>query len=164
MGLAIHGRLPSSARKIALTLWRRDGNICQLCGLAVDIHLRKHHPAMASHDHVTPVRRYAPKYDASHLNVWGNVVLAHLFCNIAHADFPAEYIAVEDYRQMLKKAVDEFEPQDRFSPSETCMTGRTSPYETDAWEREQETGRPTGVFGQERTPRPPGHISGKNDR
>lgn len=68
---ADHVRLPSDRRKVALILWRRDGNICQVCGLKVDISLRKIHPGMASCDHVTPMRRYEPKYDTGHLNVWG---------------------------------------------------------------------------------------------
>ncbi|MDR6507734.1 hypothetical protein [Arthrobacter oryzae] len=144
-----HDRLPSNRRKVALTLWRRDGNICQVCGLTVDIHLRNGHPAMASQDHVSPLRRYAPKYNASHLEVWGNVVLAHLFCNMAHADFPAEYVAIEDYRRMLTTAVSQFELRGHASPPETFMTGRTSRYETAAWKREQITGRPSGTFGQE---------------
>jgi hypothetical protein len=104
---------------------------------------------MASQDHVSPLRRYAPKHDASHLEVWGNVVLAHLSCNMAHADFPAEYVAVEDYRRMLQTAVSQFELRGRASPPETFMAGRTSPYETAAWKREQVTGRPAGTFGKE---------------
>ncbi|MEV7135841.1 hypothetical protein AB0N24_23525 [Arthrobacter sp. NPDC093128] len=146
---ADHGKLPSIPRKIALTLWRRDGNICQLCGLTVDIHLRNSHPAMASADHVTPLRRYAPHYDVSQLNVWGNVVLAHLHCNMAHVDFPAEYIAVEDYRRMLKTAFNQFELFGRANLPETSMMELTSPYQTQAWRNEQITGRPTGTFGQE---------------
>lgn len=89
-----HEKIPSNTRKVALMLWRRDGNICQLCGLSVEIHLRKSHPGMASPGHIVPVRRYDPEYDASHLNVWGNVRLTHLHCNTAHRDFGAELIAV----------------------------------------------------------------------
>ncbi|MEZ2388573.1 HNH endonuclease [bacterium RCC_150] len=87
-----HGKLPSDKRTVALILWRRDGNICQVCGLKVDIALRNRHPGMASVDHIIPMRRYAPKYETDHLNVWGNVRLSHLCCNIAHVDVDAELI------------------------------------------------------------------------
>lgn len=146
-----HEKIPSNTRKVALILWRRDGNICQVCGLKVDILLRKSHPGMASVDHIIPVRRYAPPSDVSHLNVWGNVHLAHLHCNTAHADFSPELIAVADYRQMLRTAIGEFEGQGIARPPRTSMMRLTAPYMTEAWELEQATGRPAGLFGKEWT-------------
>lgn len=146
-----HEKIPSNTRKVALMLWRRDGNICQVCGLSVEIHLRKSHPGMASPDHIVPVRRYDPEYDASHLNVWGNVRLTHLHCNTAHRDFGAELIAVEDYRQMLRTAVREYEDKGNASPPETSWVHLSSPHVTQAWELEQTTGRPEGAFGEEWT-------------
>lgn len=147
-------KLPSITRKVALMLWRRDGNICQVCGLIVDIHLRKSHPGMASPDHIVPVRRYEPKYDAAHLNAWGNVRLTHLHCNTAHADFSPELIAVEDYRQMLRTAVAQFESGGIARPPKTSMMRLSSPYVTPAWELEQVTGRPRGSFGEQWTTPP----------
>ncbi|MFE5836674.1 HNH endonuclease [Arthrobacter sp. NPDC056493] len=146
-----HEKIPSNKRKTALILWRRDGNICQVCGLRVDIGLRNGHPGMASIDHINPVRRYAPASDVSNLNVWGNIRLAHLNCNTAHADFDPRLIALDDYRQMLRKAIDEFERQGIASPPKTAMTRRETPYVTPAWELEQRTGRPAGTFGEEWT-------------
>ncbi|UKA59139.1 HNH endonuclease [Arthrobacter sp. FW306-2-2C-D06B] len=146
---ADHLMLPWDKRKVALILWRRDGNICQVCGLKVDISLRKSHPGMASCDHIIPLRRYEAKYDTQHLNVWGNVKLAHLYCNTAHADFDARFIAVEDYRTMLRAATARFESTGSCPPPRTAMLGIDAPLLTPAWEAELLHGRPTGTFGEE---------------
>ncbi|KRE72744.1 HNH endonuclease [Arthrobacter sp. Soil762] len=146
---ADHARLPSKVRDVSLILWRRDGNICQICGLKVDISLRRGHPGMASPDHIVPLRRYEAKYPTDHLNVWGNVRLSHLHCNTAHSDFDARLIAVEDYRTMLRNATLLFEATGQCPPPKTSRPGRQAPFVTPAWEAEILHGRPTGIFGQE---------------
>lgn len=83
---------------------------------------------MATQDHLVPLRRYEPKYENAHLNVWGNVVLAHLYCTMALSDYPATLIAVADYRRMLQAAVQEFE-----------FHGRTGIPETSRWEGHHRT-------------------------
>jgi 5-methylcytosine-specific restriction endonuclease McrA len=159
---ADHVRLPSDKRTVALSLWRRDGNICQVCGLKVDIILRNRHPAMASADHIIPLRRYAPKYETDHLNVWGNVRLSHLCCNTAHADFDAEWIAVADYRKMLRLAVEQFETTGSWLPPKTGFLQLEAPLVTPAWQEETTNGRPTGSFGEEWTT--PESSAGPGDR
>jgi len=142
-------RFPTNGRKTALILWRRDGNICQICGLTVDIALRNRHPGMASIDHVDPVRRYAGAYDKSVIDVWGNIRLAHLYCNTAHGDFDPRFIAVENYRRMLRAAIGMHDVGLPVGPPRTFGILRTEPLVTPEWIIEQETGRPTGGFGEE---------------
>lgn len=106
---------------------------------------------MASVDHIEPVRRYIPGPRASGLDLWGNVCLAHLHCNTAHGDFDPKLIAVEDYRRMLRTAIEQVKAGIGVGPPPIWIMQLTAPYVTPAWKQEQVTGRPTGLFGQEWT-------------
>ncbi|MGY3567950.1 HNH endonuclease [Sinomonas sp. RB5] len=153
---ADHDRAPTIPRQAVLILWRRDGNICQVCGLTVDIRLRWPHPGSAQIDHLDPMGwRSGRKRE---LDTWGNVQLAHAHCNSAHHNFDQHLIAVADYRHELRRAI-EAAAEGRGAPmppwtrrlarGAAAGPGMDGPWESEAWRREQELGRPKASFGQE---------------
>ena len=152
---ADHDRLPTEKRKAALILWRRDGNICQVCGLTVDIRLRRH-PGAAEVDHVSPMG-WGTGFKKE-LDIWGNVQLAHSYCNRVHHNFDPALVAVADYRRALRRAIEAADAgrkapiapwQCRILFGAAPGLAMVDPWETEAWRREQELGRPKAPFGRE---------------
>ncbi|MEH0110762.1 hypothetical protein V6N00_13710 [Tersicoccus sp. MR15.9] len=150
---------PKDTRRRAVKLWIRDGGICQICGLAVDISLRSIatqdggatlHPAMASVDHVVPGGG----------DWWGNLQLAHRWCNTVRNDNPPTIIAVQTYRDQLAKAI-EAAP---FRATPEPLVRRNflarwlwTPVVDENWRAEVEHGRPAGEWGEEWTVPAPAH-------
>lgn len=58
----------------AVSVYERDGYICQLCGTPVDARLKWPHPYSVSLDHIVPL-------SLGGMHSYDNVQCAHLRCN-----------------------------------------------------------------------------------
>jgi len=106
--MAADERLPGDRRKAVLMICERDGDLCGICGTAVELGPRYPHPASASIDHIDVRSQGGP-------DVWGNVRLTHLQCNRERNE-GRPGLTPEEALGLLTKAVYEAEHPEIFLP------------------------------------------------
>lgn len=145
--------LPKDPRRSAVLVWHYWANICQLCGLRVDIALLPPHPGAASVDHIDGMSWSTGFKPERH--TYDNARLTHLHCNLTRMDADPGLIAVRDMRDEFLRAVAMYEKTGRRPQTLPWLRHRVLglflegvPFETPAYKHER-THQPIKRYGKE---------------